>query len=195
MSDTTAPSGASETTHKHLKTPLSDADVLSLRVGDRVLLSGVVYTGRDAAHRRFAEALDRGDPLPVDLRGQALYYVGPTPARPGQIIGAAGPTTAGRMDPYTPRLLALGLKAVIGKGRRSPAVREALVASRAVYLGAIGGLGALLAKRIVEAEVVAYPDLGAEAVYRLVVQDFPLVVLDDAHGGDLYDEAPKAWVR
>lgn len=183
------------TSVKRLSTPIGDADVLGLRAGDQVLLSGVVYTGRDAAHKRFAEALDRGEPLPIDLRGQALYYVGPTPARPGQVIGAAGPTTAGRMDVYTPRLLALGLKAVIGKGRRSPAVREALVASRAVYLGAIGGLGALLAKRIVAAEVVAYPDLGAEAVYRLVVEDFPLVVLDDAHGGDLYDDAPREWAR
>jgi fumarate hydratase subunit beta len=184
---------SSEATIKYLETPLTDESVLGLRAGDQVRLNGVVYTARDAAHKRFAEALDRGEPLPFDPRGQVVYYVGPTPPRPGQVIGAAGPTTAGRMDIYTPRLLALGLKATIGKGRRSPTVREALAANRAVYFGAIGGLGALLAKRIEAAEVVAYPDLGAEAVFRLVVRNFPLVVLDDCHGGDLYDGASGAW--
>lgn len=178
---------------KSLTTPLTEAAVGSLRAGDQVRLTGVIYTGRDAAHKRFAEALDRGQPLPVDLRGQVLYYVGPSPARPGQVIGAAGPTTAGRMDPYTPRLLALGLKATIGKGRRSAEVRRALRERRAVYFAALGGLGALLARQIKAAEVVAYPDLGAEAVYRLVVEDFPLVVVNDIYGGDLYDSAPAEW--
>ena len=178
---------------KSLRTPLTDEAIAELRAGDQVSLSGVLYTGRDAAHKRFAEALDRGEPLPVDLKGQVLYYVGPSPARPGTVVGAAGPTTAGRMDSYTPRLLALGLKATIGKGRRSPEVRQALRRYRAVYFGAIGGLGALLARQIKEAEVVAYPDLGAEAVYRLVVEDFPLVVVDDVYGGDLYDAAPAEW--
>ena len=180
---------------RRLRTPLSEEDIASLRAGDQVLLTGVLLTGRDAAHKRFAEALDRGDSLPVDLAGQVLYYVGPSPARPGMPIGAAGPTTAGRMDSYTPRLLALGLKATIGKGKRSAEVREALREHNAVYFGAVGGLGALLARQIKRAEVVAYPDLGAEAVYRLEVEDFPLVVLDDTRGGDLYEAAPGEWAR
>lgn len=180
---------------KRLRTPLSEEAIASLRAGDQVLLTGVLLTGRDAAHKRFAEALDRGEPLPVALAGQVLYYVGPSPARPGTPIGAAGPTTAGRMDSYTPRLLALGLKATIGKGKRSAEVREALRRHNAVYFGAIGGLGALLARQIRRAEVVAYPDLGAEAVYRLEVEDFPLVVLDDTQGGDLYEAAPAEWAR
>jgi fumarate hydratase subunit beta len=142
---------SSETIIKYLETPLADEVILGLRAGDRVRLSGVVYTARDAAHKRLADALDRGESLPFDPRGQVIYYVGPTPPRPGQVIGAAGPTTAGRMDVYTPRLLALGLQATIGKGRRSPAVRAALGANRAVYFGAVGGLGALLAKRIEKA--------------------------------------------
>ncbi len=180
---------------RRLSTPLGEEEIKSLRAGDQVLLTGVLFTGRDAAHKRFAEALDRGEPLPVDLAGQVLYYVGPSPARPGTPIGAAGPTTAGRMDSYTPRLLALGLKATIGKGKRSAEVREALRRHNAVYFGAIGGLGALLARQIKRAEVVAYPDLGAEAVYRLEVEDFPLVVLDDTQGGDLYEAAPGEWAR
>ncbi len=178
---------------KKLSTPFSVEDARALRVGDQVLLSGVLYTGRDAAHKRFAETLARGEPLPVDLAGQVLYYVGPSPARPGRVIGAAGPTTASRMDPYTPTLLALGLRAMIGKGKRSPDVREALQKFGGVYFGSIGGLGALLSRRIQKAEVVAYADLGAEAVYRLEVEDFPLVVLNDAHGGDLYATAPAEW--
>jgi fumarate hydratase subunit beta len=188
--------GAEWTTgFRRLRTPLAEADIASLRAGDQVLLTGVLLTGRDAAHKRFAEALDRGERLPVDLAGQVLYYVGPSPARPGMPIGAAGPTTAGRMDSATPRLLALGLKATIGKGKRSAEVREALRRHNAVYFGAVGGLGALLARQIKRAEVVAYPDLGAEAVYRLEVEDFPLVVLDDTQGGDLYESAPAEWAR
>lgn len=178
---------------KKLFSPLSEEAISSLRAGDQVTITGVLYTGRDAAHKRFAETLDRGETLPVDLSGQILYYVGPSPARPGMVIGAAGPTTAGRMDSYTPRLLDLGLKATIGKGRRSLAVREALKKHNAVYFGAIGGLGALLAQRIKEAEVVAYADLGAEAVFRLRVEDFPLVVVNDAFGGDLYEMAPAEF--
>jgi fumarate hydratase subunit beta len=180
---------------KRIWTPLGDEAIADLRAGDQVLLTGVLLTGRDAAHKRFAEALDRGEPLPVDLGGQVLYYVGPSPARPGHVIGAAGPTTAGRMDSYTPRLLALGMKATIGKGKRSNEVREALRKYRAVYFGAVAGIGALLALQIKRAEVVAYPDLGAEAVYRLEVEDFPLVVVDDIYGGDLYESAPSEWAE
>jgi fumarate hydratase subunit beta len=180
---------------KRLQTPLTDEAIADLRAGDQVLLTGVLLTGRDAAHLRFAEALDRGEPLPVDLAGQVLYYVGPSPARPGTPIGAAGPTTASRMDSYTPRLLALGLKATIGKGTRSAEVREALKEHHAVYFGAVGGLGALLARQIKKAEVLAYADLGAEAVYRLEVEDFPLVVVDDVYGGDLYETAPAEWAK
>jgi fumarate hydratase subunit beta len=172
-----------------IQTPLTQALAVSLRVGQQVTISGVLYTGRDAAHKRFAEALAKGDPLPVDLNGQILYYVGPSPAKPGQVIGSAGPTTASRMDSYTPALLALGLRGMIGKGKRNEIVREALQKHGAVYFGAIGGLGVLLAKCIKKSEVVAYADLGAEAVYRLEVEDFPAVVLCDAHGGDLYSDA------
>lgn len=178
---------------KRIQLPPTEAALADLRAGDQVLLTGVLYTARDAAHKRFAAALDRGEPLPVDLAGQVLYYVGPSPARPGMVIGAAGPTTAGRMDSYTPRLLALGLKATIGKGRRSAEVRVALQLHRAVYFGAIGGLGALLGQCIKSAEIVAYADLGAEAVHRLVVESFPVVVVDDMHGGDLYETAPAEW--
>jgi fumarate hydratase subunit beta len=176
-----------------IQTPLSKEQAQELKVGDQVLITGVLFTGRDAAHARFAEALDRGEPLPVDLNGQILYYVGPSPARPGQVIGSAGPTTATRMDSYTPRLLSMGLRGMIGKGKRSEEVRKALQQYGGVYFGAIGGLGALLAKRIKKSEVVAYGDLGAEAVYRLEVEDFPAVVLCDAHGGDLYSSAVKDW--
>jgi fumarate hydratase subunit beta len=178
---------------KSLRMPLSDADLTALRAGDQVTLTGVMYTGRDAAHKRFAEALARGEKLPVDLNGQVLYYVGPSPARPGMVIGAAGPTTAGRMDSYMPQLLDLGLKATIGKGRRSPSVREAMRQHGAVYFGAIGGLGALLGQRIREVTIIAYADLGTEAVHRLVVEEFPVVVVDDTVGGDLYDLAPAEW--
>lgn len=171
-----------------LTTPLSSRDVETLHAGDRVLLSGVVYTARDAAHARLTELLGQGRPLPFPTEGQVLYYVGPTPPRPGAPIGSAGPTTAGRMDPYTPALLAAGIKGLIGKGSRSAAVRDALVRNRAVYFAATGGAGALLARRISSAEVVAWEDLGAEAVRRLVFADFPLVVIDDVFGKDLYDE-------
>ncbi len=178
-----------------LSAPLTDADVERLRVGDRVLISGTVYTARDAAHARLVELLKRGEPLPFDLEGQIIYFVGPTPPPPGRPIGSAGPTTAYRMDPYSPILIEHGLKAMIGKGRRSPEVREALRRHKAVYLGAVGGAGALLSQRIVSAEVVAYEDLGPEAVRRLVVKDFPAVVVNDAHGGDLYEEGRARYAE
>ena len=177
-----------------IQTPLSPAGLAPLRAGDTVLLSGVVYTARDAAHARMAELLDQGRPLPFDLRGAAIYYVGPTPERPGCAIGAAGPTTAGRMDAYTPRLLDLGLACMIGKGKRSQAVKDAVVRNGAVYLAAIGGAGALMAGSIQSCEVIAWPDLGCEAVRRLVVKEMPLTVLLDAHGGDLYQSGPAAYL-
>ncbi|MDI6828725.1 MAG: Fe-S-containing hydro-lyase [Armatimonadota bacterium] len=169
-------------------TPLTDNEVTGLRSGDRVLLTGIVYTGRDAAHKRLYELLELGKPLPIDLHGQVIYYVGPTPAKPGCVIGSAGPTTSGRMDTYTPALIACGLKGMIGKGVRNQDVKDAIRKYGAVYFGATGGAGALLAQRIKRAEVIAYEDLGAEAIYRLEVEDFPLVVINDIYGGDLYEQ-------
>jgi fumarate hydratase subunit beta len=176
-----------------LRAPLDDTAVLRLRAGDDVRLDGVVFGARDAAHARLVELLDSGEPLPVDLRGQIIYYVGPTPARPGEPIGSAGPTTSSRMDRYAPRLYAAGLKATIGKGYRSTAVREAIVAHRGLYLAAIGGSGALLGRCIVRADIVAWPDLGPEALYRFEVRAFPAVVVNDAHGGDLYEAARNEY--
>ena len=180
---------------RRLTLPLDADAVESLRAGDQVLLTGTLLTARDAAHKRLVEALAAGEPLPVDLRGQVIYYVGPAPARPGAVIGSAGPTTSGRMDPYTPALLAAGVRGMIGKGLRSEAVREAIVRHRAVYLAAVGGSGALLARRITAAEVVAYADLGPEAIYRLTVVDFPAIVVDDCHGGDLYRDAVARYAK
>ena len=176
-----------------IHTPLSDRDVEVLHAGDKVLISGVIYTGRDAAHKRLFELLQSGQALPVDLRGQVIYYVGPTPARPGRVIGSAGPTTSGRMDAYAPALIAYGLKGMIGKGLRNQGVLDAMKQCKAVYFGATGGAGALLARRIKKAEVVAYEDLGPEAIHRLEVEDFPVIVINDAHGGDLYSEGVKAY--
>jgi len=176
-----------------LPTPLSDEVVAKLRAGDKVTLTGTIYAARDAAHKRLVEALDRGEKLPVDLRGQIVYYVGPTPPKPGRPIGSAGPTTSGRMDRYSPRLMAEGLKGMIGKGSRSRAVREAMQKHKAVYFSAVGGAGALIAKRIVKAEVIAYDDLGAEALQRYEVVDFPLVVVNDIYGGDLYEEGKAKY--
>jgi len=172
---------------KRLTTPLTDEAVRELRAGDRVLISGVIYQARDAAHKRLAALLERGRPLPFDLCGAVVYYMGPSPARPGHVIGAAGPTTSGRMDAYTPLLLRYGLKGMIGKGSRSEAVRRAITEHTAVYLAATGGAGALLATHVVESEVIAYPELGAEAIARLVVEDFPAVVVNDCLGADLYE--------
>jgi fumarate hydratase subunit beta len=176
-----------------LTTPLTIQSVESLHSGDRVLLSGTVYTARDAAHARLVALLKEGRPLPFPTEGQILYYVGPTPPRPGAPIGSAGPTTSGRMDPYTPALLAAGIRGMIGKGSRSAEVREALAKHRAVYFAATGGAGALLAKKIKSSEVVAWEDLGPEAVRRLVVEDFPLVVVNDVFGNDLYEEGAARY--
>jgi len=175
--------------------PLTDADVVQLEIGDRVLVSGVVYTARDAAHKRLVDLLAAGKPLPVDLQGQVLYYVGPSPARPGRVIGAAGPTTSYRMDSYTPTLLKLGLKAMIGKGKRSPEVIAAMVAHKAVYLGATGGAGALISQCIKEAQVVAFPELGPEAIHRLVVAELPTIVINDCQGRDLYERGVRKYAR
>ncbi|OLN26120.1 Fumarate hydratase class I, aerobic [Desulfovibrio sp. DV] len=170
----------------HLTTPLSDADVSKLRAGDVVYLTGIIHTGRDAAHKRIVDALDAGEKPPFDLKGAVIYYVGPSPARPGRPIGSAGPTTSYRMDSYAPRLIALGLKGMIGKGMRAPAVREAMETEMAVYFGATGGAGALLGLRIKDAKVIAYEDLGPEAVRELTVENFPVLVINDCVGGDLY---------
>jgi fumarate hydratase subunit beta len=180
---------------KDVTTPLSDEDVEALRAGDRVRISGVIYTARDAAHARLAALIARGEPLPFDVRGQIIYYTGPSPARPGDIVGSIGPTTASRMDSYTPALLALGLKGTVGKGYRGPAVKEALRRHRAVYFGAIGGAGAVLSRHVKGLEVIAWEDLGTEAVRRLVVEDFPAIVINDCHGGDLYEEGRKVYAR
>ena len=177
-----------------IQLPLTDETIEGLRIGDHVEFSGVIYTARDAAHKRLVAMPDAGEELPLDLRGQVIYYVGPTPARPGQVIGAAGPTTAMRLDPYTPRMLELGVKGMIGKGGRGPAVREAIQASHAVYCIAVGGTGALLNRHIKSVEVVAFEDLGTEAIRRLEVDRFPAIVVNDAHGGDLL-EAGKAEYR
>jgi len=188
-----SPSAAEEPVR--LSTPLSEEEVLKLRAGQPVLISGVVYTARDAAHRRMAEAMEQGEDLPFDVAGQVIYYVGPTPAPPGRIIGAAGPTTAGRMDKFTPALLARGLKGTIGKGPRSQAVKEALQQHRAVYFGGIGGAGALLGQRITSVEMVAYEDLGTEAIRRLEFADFPAIVINDCYGQDAYAEGQARWRR
>ena len=177
-----------------LTTPCTSEDLQKLRAGDTVLLSGIVYTARDAAHKRMVEALDAGQTLPFSLEGSAIYYVGPTPERPGQIIGSAGPTTSGRMDAYSPRLLDLGNKMMIGKGKRDAAVKEAVVRNGAVYVAALGGAGALMCQCVKELEVIAWPDLGCEAVRRLRVENMPLTVILDSHGGDLYESGPQAYL-
>ncbi len=178
---------------KVLMAPITDQTVEAVVCGDEVEVYGKIYTARDAAHKRMVEALERGEPLPIDLKGQILYYVGPSPARPGMVIGSAGPTTSLRMDPYTPRLLELGLKAIIGKGYRSKPVREALVQHRAIYLVATSGAGALLSKYIKSARVVAYEDLGPEAIYELQVEAFPAIVINDIYGCDLYEKAQREF--
>ncbi len=178
-----------------LQTPLTDADVESLRAGDRVLLSGIIYTARDAAHKRLVDLMDAGKPLPFDLQGSVIYYVGPAPAPPGKPIGSAGPTTSYRMDPFAPRLMAAGLKGMIGKGNRAPEVIEAIQKYKAVYFGAIGGAGALMAKSIVASEIIAYEDLGPEAIRRLEVRDLPVFVINDTVGGDLYQQGMKEYAE
>jgi len=178
-----------------LQTPLTDETVEQLHAGDKVSITGVVYVGRDAAHKRLVAALDAGEPLPFDPQGQIIYYMGPAPAKPGDPIGSAGPTTSYRMDPYAPRLMEAGLKGMIGKGNRSQPVREAMKTYTAVYLGATGGAGALIAKSIKSAQVIAYDELGAEALRRLEVEDFPAIVINDIYGGDAYEEGMARYNR
>ena len=180
---------------KKITLPLTEKVIESLKAGDSLLLSGVLYVARDAAHKRMVEALDKGEPLPFDIEGQTVYYMGPSPAPPGKVIGSAGPTTGSRMDVYTPRLLAAGLKGMIGKGVRSKEVKEALKIHKAVYMAAVGGAGALISKTIVKSEVVAYPELGPEAILKLEVKDFPTTVINDIYGGDLYAEGREKYSR
>ncbi len=178
---------------KKITLPLTGETLEELKAGDNVLLTGVIYAARDAAHKRMAEALDQGKPLPFDIKGQTIYYMGPSPAKPGQPIGSAGPTTSGRMDVYSPRLIAEGLKGMIGKGMRSQAVKDAMKKHKAVYLGAIGGAGALISKSIKKSEVIAYEELGADAIRRLEVEDFPATVINDIYGGDLCQEGKARY--
>jgi len=178
-----------------LTTPLTDQVIEQLRAGDKVSITGVIYVGRDAAHKRIVAALEAGEPLPFDPRGQIIYYMGPSPAKPGDPIGSAGPTTSYRMDPYTSKMLEAGLKGMIGKGNRSMPVRQAMQNHKAIYLGAIGGAGALIAKTIQSATVIAYDDLGAEALRRLEVEDFPAIVVNDIYGGDAYEDGLRQFNR
>jgi len=178
---------------KKVMLPLTDEVLKDLKTGDNLLLTGVIYAARDAAHKRMVEALDQGKPLPFDIKGATIYYMGPTPARPGRIIGSAGPTTSGRMDAYAPRLIAEGLKGMIGKGSRSSAVKDAMVKHKAVYLGAIGGAGAIISVSIKKLEMVAYEELGAEAISRLEVEGFPVTVVNDIYGGDIYEEGKAKY--
>jgi len=176
-----------------LKTPLTNEDLEPLKIGDKILLSGIIYTARDAAHKRLVELLKQSKPLPFDIKGAVIYYVGPAPAKPGYAIGSAGPTTSYRMDPYAPYLLDVGLKAMIGKGNRSQAVIDSMVKNKAVYLAAVGGAAALIAKSIKKAEVIAYEDLKSEAIRKLEVEDFPCIVANDIYGNDLLKEGVKNY--
>ncbi len=178
---------------KKVVLPLTDKTLEGLKAGDSILLSGTMYVGRDAAHKRMVEALDQGKPLPFDVKGQTIYFMGPSPARPGQPIGSAGTNTSGRMDSYSPRLIPEGLKGMIGKGMRSQEVKDAMKKYKAVYLAAIGGAGALISKTIKKSEVIAYKELGAEAVYRLEVEDFPATVVNDIYGNDLYQKGKAKY--
>jgi fumarate hydratase subunit beta len=179
----------------NLTTPLTDEVIEQLHAGDKVSITGTIYVGRDSAHKRMVAALDAGQPLPFDPQGQVIYYMGPSPAKPGDPIGSAGPTTSGRMDAYTPRMLEAGLKGMVGKGNRTQAVRDAIRKYKAIYLAATGGAGALIAKSIQKSETVAYPELGAEALLRLEVVDFPAIVVNDIYGGDAYEDGVKAYNR
>ena len=172
----------------YIETPVDKKEINSLQIGDFVFISGTIYTARDAAHKRMKEALEKGETLPLELRKNMIYYMGPSPAREGKVIGSAGPTTASRMDRYTPALLDLGLAGMIGKGKRSKEVKEAIIRNKAVYFAAIGGAGALLSKSIIKSEVIAYDDLGTEAIRKLEVKDFPVIVVIDSTGNDLYEK-------
>lgn len=180
---------------KHIQLPLTEELARTLKAGDQVFLSGTIYTSRDAGHKRMCEALERGEELPFDPRNATIYYVGPTPAKPGQVIGSAGPTTSGRMDAYAPTMMSVGARGMIGKGARLPEVVEAMKKYNGVYFGAIGGAGALLAKCIKGAKLVAYEDLGAEALNELYVEDMPLVVIIDSEGNNLYKDGRAAYLK
>jgi len=180
---------------KKITTPLTDDIVSDLKIGDQVLISGTIYTGRDAAHKKMVDAIEKGEQLPFDPKGQIIYFVGPTPAKPGNAIGSAGPTTSYRMNAYSPTMIDNGLKGMIGKGQMSDEVRNKLKEHKAVYFLAIGGAGALISKSIKEAEVIAYDELGPEAVRKLKVEDFPAIVTFDCHGGNLFDEGIKEYSR
>jgi len=174
---------------RYMNTPFSREEAESLRAGDYVYLTGTIYSARDAAHKRMQEALDRGEDLPFDLKDNVIYYLGPTPAREGRPIGSAGPTTSSRMDKYTPALLDLGLRGMVGKGKRSPEVIEAIIRNKSVYFAAVGGAGAILSKGILSSEVIAYDDLGTEAIRKMQVKDFPVIVVIDTEGNNLYETA------
>lgn len=180
---------------QHIQAPISAEDARKLRAGDYVYLTGTIYTARDAAHKRMQESLERGEPLPLDMVNNVIYYMGPSPAREGRPIGSAGPTTASRMDKYAPKLLDMGLTGMIGKGKRSDAVKEAIVRNGAVYFAAVGGAGALLSKSILSSEVLAYEDLGTEAIRKLEVKDFPVIVVIDSEGNNLYEAAIKEYCQ
>ena len=180
---------------KHITAPISDEDAKELRAGDYVYITGTIYTARDAAHKRMAEALAAGEPLPIDMKNNIIYYMGPSPAREGRPIGSAGPTTASRMDKYAPDLLDLGLKGMIGKGKRSQAVIDGIVRNGAVYFAAVGGAGAILSKCIKKSTVIAYDDLGTEAIRELEVENLPVIVVIDSDGNNLYETAIKEYCR
>lgn len=181
--------------NKNISAPISDEDAKGLRAGDYVYITGTIYTARDAAHKRMSEALAAGKTLPIDMKNNIIYYMGPSPAREGRPIGSAGPTTASRMDKYAPSLLDLGLKGMIGKGKRTQQVKDAIVRNGAVYFAAVGGAGALLSQRIKKSEVIAYEDLGTEAIRKLEVEDFPVIVVIDSKGNNLYETAIKKYSR
>lgn len=180
---------------QHIQAPISAEDAKKLKAGDYVYITGTIYTARDAAHKRMQEALEKGEPLPLEMTHNVIYYMGPSPAREGRPIGSAGPTTASRMDKYAPELLDMGLIGMIGKGKRSDAVKEAIVRNGAVYFAAVGGAGALLSKSILSSEVLAYEDLGTEAIRRLEVKDFPVIVVIDSKGNNLYETAIKEYCQ
>jgi len=178
---------------KKITSPFNDKTIEGLKAGDQVLISGVMYVGRDAAHKRLVEALNKGDKMPFDVKGQVIYYMGPSPTKPGNVIGSAGPTTSGRMDAYTPRMLEAGLKGMVGKGLRTKDVKDAIKKYKAIYLASVGGAAALIAKRIVKSEIIAYEELGPEALLRIEVKDFPAIVINDMYGGDLYEEGKAKY--
>lgn len=180
---------------RHIQVPLLEQDIEELKAGDYVYLTGTIYTARDAAHKRMYDSMKKGESLPIDLKGNVLYYLGPSPAREGQVIGSAGPTTSSRMDKYTPDMLDAGLKGMVGKGKRSPEVIESMKRNHAVYFAAVGGAGALLSKCIKEAEVVAYDDLGTEAIRKLYIENLPVIVVIDKDGNNLYETASKKWQK